>query len=107
MSGWKLSGAIGVAVMAVALVYGFGRGGFAAEGAAILDLTWGRVTLIDLYTGIGLATAWVWWRDRSWRSAVPWTVAFLLLGNLAVAGYVLTRARRANSPAEFFLGDHA
>lgn len=105
MRGWRLGGAIGVGVMVVALVYGFGQGEFAREGGAILDLPWGRVTLIDLYTGIGLATAWVWWRDRSWRSAVPWTVAFLLLGNLAVAGYVLSRARQANNPGEFFLGD--
>lgn len=107
MIGWKLSGVIGVAVMTAALVYGFGLGEFGAEGGAILDLVWGRVTLVDLYTGVGLVTAWVWWRDRTWRSALPWTVAFLLLGNLAVAGYVLARARQASSPADFFLGDRA
>lgn len=107
MNGWKLSGLIGVVVMTTALVYGFGQGGFSSEGSAILDLVWGRVTLVDLYTGIGLATAWVWWRDRSWRSAMPWTMAFLLLGNLAVAGYVLIRAWQAKNPAGFFLGGRA
>ena len=79
----------GVIVMVAALVYGFTAGEFGTEGSAILDLAWGRVTLIDLYTGLALIGAWIVWREGSLLRALPWLVGMVFLGSLAAAAYVV------------------
>ena len=86
----RITGWIGVVVMVAALVYGFSAGEFGAEGSQILDLAWGRVTLIDLYTGLFLIGAWIVWRERSLARALPWLVGMVFLGALAAAAYVVT-----------------
>ncbi len=94
-------GLAGVVVMVGALIYGFSVGDFGAEGSAILDLAWGRVTLIDLYTGLGLIGAWIVWRERSLTRSLPWLVAMVFLGSLAAAAYVVsagTIGRRVGQP---------
>ncbi len=83
-------GWIGVALMVGALVYGFSAGSFGAEGSQILDLAWGRVTLIDLYTGLFLVAGWILWREGSLVRALPWLIAMVFLGSLAAAAYVVT-----------------
>lgn len=90
-------------VMASTIVYGFVAGDFGDEGSTILELAWGRVTLIDLYVGLGLFAAWVLLRDGP-RRAIPWLVGFVVLGNLATALYAFSAARRAGSVEEFLLG---
>lgn len=83
-------GWVGVVFMAAALIYGFSAGNFGAEGSQILDLAWGRVTLIDLYTGLLLVAAWIVWREGSLVRALPWLIAMVFLGSLAAAAYVVT-----------------
>ena len=85
-------GWVGIVVMVTALVYGFSAGEFAAEGSAILELAWGRVTLVDLYTGLALIGAWIVWRERSVVRALPWLIAMVFLGSLAAAVYVARAA---------------
>ncbi len=97
----KRAGWVGVIAMAGALIYGFSSGDFRAEGSAILDLAWGRVTLIDLYVGLFLIGAWVVWRERSVLRALPWLIGMVFLGSLAAAAYVVyagTVLRDSNSP---------
>ena len=96
----RIIAALGVAAMAIALVYGFTSGDFTAEGGEILDLAWGRVTLIDLYVGIALFGAFVAWRERSVVSTSLWIALFIVLGNLATAVYILLAAMRADSVEE-------
>ena len=91
------------AVMAVTIAYGFAAGSFSDEGGTILDLAWGRVTLIDLYVGLALFGGWIVLRERSWR-AVPWLIALVFLGNLASAAYAFLAAVRADSTGEFLTG---
>jgi hypothetical protein len=86
----RTTGWIGVALMVAALVYGFTAGDFGAEGSQILDLAWGRVTLIDLYTGLFLIGGWIVWREGSLITALPWLVGMVFLGALAAAAYVVT-----------------
>ena len=83
-------GWIGVGLMAAALVYGFSAGDFGSEGSQILDLAWGRVTLIDLYTGLFLIAGWIVWREGSLVRALPWLIGMVFLGSLAAAAYVVT-----------------
>ena len=56
---------LGVAAMVIALILGFANGDFSGEGGQILDLVWGRVTLIDLYVGIAIFGVFMIWRERS------------------------------------------
>lgn len=97
MTAIRTVSALGVAAMALALIYGFTSGDFSGEGGQILDLVWGRVTLIDLYVGIAVFGVFLVWRERSPAIAIPWLVAFVVLGNLATAAYVLVASMRAGS----------
>ena len=91
------------AVMAATIAYGLAADSFSDEGSMILDLAWGRVTLIDLYVGLALFGGWVVLRERNWR-AVPWLIALVFLGNLASAFYAFLAAVRADSTSEFLTG---
>lgn len=96
----RIIAGLGVAAMALALIVGFTSGDFTAEGGEIIDLVWGRVTLIDLYVGIALFGAFVAWRERSVTVTVLWILLFIVLGNLATAVYVLLAAMQADSVEE-------
>ena len=96
----RIIAGLGVVAMAVALIVGFSSGGFTAEGGEIIDLVWGRVTLVDLYVGIALFAAFVAWRERSAVVTIVWIVLFIVLGNLATAVYVLVAALQADSVEE-------
>lgn len=85
----RWAGWAGVIVMTGALIFGFSSGDFGAEGSAILDLAWGRVTLIDLYVGLFLIGTWIVWRERSALRALPWLIGMVFLGSLAAAAYVV------------------
>jgi len=90
-------------VMAATIIYGMSAGSFGDEGGEILDLAWGRVTLIDLYVGLALFGGWIVIRERS-PVAVPWLVALVLLGNFATALYAFVAAMRSDSVIAFLTG---
>ncbi len=69
----------------------------------MLGERWGVVTLIDLYAGFLIAGTWICVVERRPRRAIPWLVAMFFLGNLATAGYVVFRARRARSIRDIFI----
>ncbi len=92
--------ALGVAAMTIALIYGFTSGDFSGEGGQILDLIWGRVTLIDLYVGVAIIAAFVFWRERSLPVSIAWLAMFVVLGHWATALYVLVASVRARSVEE-------
>ena len=97
-------GVIGAVAMIGAIAYGMASGGFTDEFRAVLDLPWGRVTLIDLAAGLLLIGAWILWREGSVGRAVPWWLAMVVTGNLAAALYVIWTARRSSSVADFLTG---
>lgn len=90
-------------VMAVTIVAGLAAGDFGDEGEAILDLAWGRVTLIDLYVGLALFGGWIVIRERS-PVAVAWLIALVVLGNFATALYAFIASMRTDSVPTFLLG---
>ena len=92
--------ALGVAAMTIALIYGFTSGDFSGEGGQILDLIWGRVTLIDLYVGVAIIAGFVFWRERSLPVSIAWLAMFVVLGHWATALYVLVASVRARSVEE-------
>ncbi len=50
----KLIALVGLLAMTGILIYGFTSGDFAAEGAKLLTMPWGIVSLVDLYVGFAL-----------------------------------------------------
>lgn len=96
----RVVAATGVIVMTGALVMGFVSGDFGAEGSEIIDLAWGRVTLIDLYVGIMLFAGFVAWRERHVGIAAAWIAVFVVLGNLATAAYLLVASLRSTTVEE-------
>lgn len=105
MSTIRLVAVVAAVTMAATIVWGFATGDFGTEGAALLDLAWGRVTLVDLYLAFGAVWAWIAWRERSAGAAVLWAVVIAGLGALGIWGYIAWRAWDADDMAHLLLGD--
>ncbi len=57
------------------------------------DRAWTIATLCDAYAGFLTFYAWVWYRERAAGRAL-WFVLVMLLGNIAMASYVLRALAR-------------
>ena len=55
---------------------------------------WFIATLFDAYFGFLWFWLWLAWREAGWGSRLSWLAAVLLLGNIAMAIYVLLALRR-------------
>ena len=93
-----------VAAMALVIVAAFGQSSFVEEASAIWALPWGKVTVVDIYTGLLLVGAWIALRERSPLRIGLWWLALVALGNLATGAYVIVALRGANSVEEVLLG---
>lgn len=96
-------GAIGLVVMVMALSYGVLEGD-SGEGAALIDLAWGRVSLVDIYTGVFVLGAWIVWREPSMWRATPWLVLLIVFGNFGITPYLLWISRTKTTVAEALTG---
>ncbi len=85
----KIISALGVLAMTAVLVYGFTAGDFASDGAELLRNPWGIVSLVDLYTGFILFSAWIVYRERSLAVAAFWVALMMVLGFFAGSLYAL------------------
>jgi hypothetical protein len=65
-------------------------GGLTAEP----DRWWTFATLADAYFGFLTFYAWVFYKERGSIARVGWFVAIMLLGNIAMATYVLMQLAR-------------
>lgn len=98
--------AFGAAAMTATIVGAFSVASFADEGATLVALAWGRVTLLDLYLALLLGWVWVAWRERSATRAVLWALATVVTGSLALFLYLLVASLRARTTLELLLGPH-
>ena len=66
---------------------------------------WFIATMFDCYFGFLTFYVWLAYRERSLAARVLWLVAILLLGNIAMASYVLSVVFRlpADAPIEAVL----
>lgn len=85
----KLIAALGVLAMTGVLLYGFTVGDFGKDGAELLQNPWGIVSMVDLYTGFILFSAWIVYRERSVVRSVVWVVLMMVLGFFTGSLYVL------------------
>ena len=67
------------------------------------DNAWTIATLIDAYYAFLTFYAWVLYKERRALPRVVWFVAIMLLGNMAMAAYILLQVQRM--PAEASTAD--
>ena len=63
---------------------------------------WFRATLADTYFAFLFFWLWLAWREASLPAALTWLILILVLGNFAMAGYVLLELRRCASVDDLF-----
>jgi hypothetical protein len=63
------------------------------------DNLWTIATLIDAYYGFITFYVWVLWKEPRIRPRVLWFLGIMLLGNIAMAAYVLRQLARL-APAD-------
>jgi hypothetical protein len=102
----RLLAAAGTVTMAVAIVVGFTTASFTEDGAVIVGLVWGRVTLVDIYLAFLFGWLWIAWRERSPGRAAAWLAATVVTGSLALFGYLLLASLRSESIPDLVVGPH-
>ena len=53
----------GLTIMGYFLYLAVIHGNLASEGPHLVDMPWGFLSLIDIYTGLILISYWVYWRS--------------------------------------------
>jgi hypothetical protein len=95
-------------VMAVTLVYGFTQGDLSADGAVIMSIPWGIVSLVDVYVGFTLFSGWVVFREPSRLRALLWVILIMVLGSFIAGLYTfLALQTSAGDWRRFWLGHRA
>jgi hypothetical protein len=60
---------------------------------------WFIATLFDAYWGFITFFVWVAWKERAMAARILWFLAIILLGNIAMASYVLRELFAVNASA--------
>ncbi len=90
------------------LLYAFIAGDFAGEGAMIVSMPWGVLSLVDLYAGFLLFSGWVVYREASLGRALIWVLLIMVLGFFTASLYALLALRGSGgSWQRFWLGSRA
>ncbi len=104
----KIVSVLGMLAMTAVLIYGLTIGDFMSEGSKLFAMPWGIVSLVDLYTGFTLFSAWIIYREKSLPAAIIWTIAMLTLGFFAGSLYAFIALQNSNGDwHKFWLGRHA
>jgi len=83
----KILSALGILAMTVVLIYGFTVGDFGSDGSKLLQNPWGVVSMVDLYTGFILFSAWIVYREKSFVRSLVWVVLMMVLGFFTASLY--------------------
>ena len=83
----KIIALIGLLAMTGVLIVGFTVGNFSAEGAKLLAMPWGIVSLVDLYVGFSLFSCWIVFRENALLPSILWVILMMVLGFWAGALY--------------------
>lgn len=99
---------LGLLAMTGILVYGFTVGDFSAEGTRLLAMPWGIVSLVDLYVGFTLFSAWIVYREKAVLLAVLWVVLMMVLGFWTGAFYTFLALQSSGGDwKRFWMGKRA
>jgi Protein of unknown function (DUF1475) len=104
----KVIALLGLLAMTGILVYGFTVGDFAAEGTKLLNMPWGIVSLIDLYVGFTLFSAWIVYREKAVLPSVVWVILMMVLGFWTGALYTFLALQSSGGDwKRFWMGKRA
>jgi hypothetical protein len=104
----KLIALLGLIAMTLILVYGFTRGNFTGEGAKLLAMPWGIVSMVDLYVGFILFSGWIVYREKSFARSVVWIILMMVLGFFTGSLYTLNALQTSDGDwKRFWLGKRA
>ena len=104
----KIIALLGVIAMTSVLIYGFAVGDFGMDGGKILQNPWGIVSLVDLYTGFTLFSAWIVYREKSIPVALLWVILMMGLGFFTASVYALLALYQSKGDwQKFWMGKHA
>jgi hypothetical protein len=92
----------GLVSMVVAVLWGIANGPLSTEFPAIVGMAWGLVTIIDLYVGLAMIAAWIWWREESAGVALGWALALATCGNIATCLYIILAIRNSRGNVHIF-----
>lgn len=102
----KVVSLLGVLAMTGIIVYAFIKGDFAKDGALILSVPWGIVSLVDLYVGFILFSGWIIYREKSPIRAAIWVVLMLTLGFFTGALYTFIALQKSGGDWHTFWHGH-
>lgn len=97
----RIGSTLGAAAMVVTVMWALASGvPLSTDGARLVTLVWGRVTLIDL--GLALVASWAWiaWREASLPRALVWAIIITVTGSGGILAYVAIAAWRAQDVTE-------
>ena len=104
----KLISLAGLLAMSAVLVFAFTQGDFSAEGSRLLAMPWGIVSLVDLYVGFTLFSAWIVYREEKVLKVVIWVVLMMVLGFFTASLYTFLALQRSSGDWDrFWKGKHA
>jgi hypothetical protein len=104
----KIIALIGLIAMTVVLVFGFTVGNFSTEGAKLLGMPWGIVSLVDLYVGFSLFSGWIVFREKALLPSIIWVILMMVLGFWAGALYTFIALQTSgNDWKRFWFGKRA
>ena len=85
----KVLAVLGILAMTSVLIYGFTVGNFSVDGGKIIQNPWGIVSLVDLYTGFFLFSAWIIFREGINLRSIVWVILMMVLGFFTASLYAL------------------
>jgi hypothetical protein len=85
----------GLLAMTGVLIYGFTYGDFLAEGAVLLSMPWGIVSMVDLYVGFALFSCWIVFRENALLPSVIWVILMMVLGFWAGSLYTFLALQKS------------
>lgn len=95
----------GILVMSYFLFLAIEHGNLSVEGRLLMEMPWGFLSLVDIYTGLTLISCWIVWRENYSLISLSWVGLILLLGNMGTCIYLLKclHESKVNSSI-FFMG---
>ena len=83
----KVVAILGILAMGAALFYGFRAGTLSQDGAILMKMPWGIVSLVDVYMGFILFCSWIVYRERNLLFALWLVIMIMVLGNFIAIAY--------------------
>ncbi len=107
MKAAKIISFLGILAMGAGIGWALITGNFSEDGAKILAMPWGVVSLIDLYVGFIIFSLWIVYREKNLLSTILWVFLMMTLGFFTGALYVFIALQKSNGNwKQFWLGKH-